>query len=201
MLAEKTRAEALRAFMAGRKVIVLDEYDDGSIGAENLEDMLPEDVRYLVNVPACVNPEFEQAVQDMEKPVRRYELPTPELSAGESEYGVAPPSEGPEMNKGLPAGKTKKEICREFKEQGLSMKEISNKTGIPYNTVYYYFTDRQSGYKRAPGRNADRHLCKTCCYRGKNSGCDYCIFTDKDRGCDPADCDKYKKGARLKCKD
>lgn len=105
------------------------------------------------------------------------------------------------MNKGLPAGKTKKEICLELKEQGLSMKEISNETGIPYNTVYYYFTGGRSRYKRAPGSNADRHLCKTCQYRGKNSGCDYCIFTDKDRGCDPADCDKYKKGARLKCKD
>lgn len=95
MLAEKTRAEALRAFLGGRKVIVLDEYDDGSISAENLEDMLQEDVRYLVNVPACADPEFEQAVQNMEKLDRRYELPTPGLSTGEPEHateeGTQPP--------------------------------------------------------------------------------------------------------------
>ena len=68
MLTEMSLKEALKYFMKGRKVLVLNEYDDKSISAERIEDCLPKEAKYLVDVPAVPNPEFEQAVQDMIEP-------------------------------------------------------------------------------------------------------------------------------------
>lgn len=68
MLTEMSLKEALKYFMKGRKVLVLNEYDDKSISAERIEDCLPKEAKYLVYVPAVPNPEFEQAVQDMVEP-------------------------------------------------------------------------------------------------------------------------------------
>ena len=68
MLTEISLKEALKYFMKGRKVLVLNEYDDKSISAERIEDCLPKEAKYLVDVPAVPNPEFEQAVQDMVEP-------------------------------------------------------------------------------------------------------------------------------------
>ncbi len=65
MYTEMSLKEALKYFMNGRKVLVLNEYDDKSISAERIEDCLPKEAKYLVDVPAVPNPEFEQAVQDM----------------------------------------------------------------------------------------------------------------------------------------
>lgn len=68
MLTEMSLKEALKYFMKGRKVLVLNEYDDKSISAERIEDCLPKGAKYLVDVPAVPNPEFEQAAQDMVEP-------------------------------------------------------------------------------------------------------------------------------------
>lgn len=68
MPTEMSLKEALKYFMKGRKVLVLNEYDDKSISAERIEDCLPKEAKYLVDVPAVPNPEFEQAVQDMVEP-------------------------------------------------------------------------------------------------------------------------------------
>ena len=68
MLTEMSLKEALKYFMKGRKVLVLNEYDDKSISAERIEDCLPKEAKYLVDVPAVPNPEFEHAVQDMVEP-------------------------------------------------------------------------------------------------------------------------------------
>ena len=68
MYTEMSLKEALKYFMKGRKVLVLNEYDDKSISAERIEDCLPKEAKYLVDVPAVPNPEFEQAVQDMVEP-------------------------------------------------------------------------------------------------------------------------------------
>lgn len=68
MLTEMSLKEALKYFMKGRKALVLNEYDDKSISAERIEDCLPKEAKYLVDVPAVPNPEFEQAVQDMVEP-------------------------------------------------------------------------------------------------------------------------------------
>lgn len=68
MLTEMSLKEALKYFMKGRKVLVLNEYDDKNISAERIEDCLPKEAKYLVDVPAVPNPEFGQAVQDMVEP-------------------------------------------------------------------------------------------------------------------------------------
>ena len=66
MLVEKSRAEAIKAFLSGRKVNVLTEFEDGSMVVESIEAILSEeDTRYLVDVPAVEDPEFRQAVEDM----------------------------------------------------------------------------------------------------------------------------------------
>lgn len=68
MYTEMSLKEALKYFMKGRKVLVLNEYDDKSISAERIEDCLPKEAKYLVDVPAVPNQEFAQAVQDMVEP-------------------------------------------------------------------------------------------------------------------------------------
>lgn len=68
MYTEMSLKEALKYFMKGRKALVLNEYDDKSISAERIEDCLPKEAKYLVDVPAVPNPEFEQAIQDMVEP-------------------------------------------------------------------------------------------------------------------------------------
>ena len=57
MLVEKSREEALKDFLRGKKVIVLVDYDDASLDADLLENMLPEEFHYLVNVPEVSTPE------------------------------------------------------------------------------------------------------------------------------------------------
>ena len=90
MLTEKSRNKALEAFLKGRKVIVMTVFDDGSIAAERLEDILmTEDRRYLVDVPAVENPEFGQAVAEMvgqkqEEPTKeKSSTPPPDGAGGE----------------------------------------------------------------------------------------------------------------------
>ena len=88
MLTEKTRNKALEAFVKGRKVIVITVFDDGSIAAEKLEDILmTEDVHYLVDVPAVENPEFKQAVADMVQPAQKREEPAEEKSSTPPQRG------------------------------------------------------------------------------------------------------------------
>lgn len=68
MLVEKSVKEALMDYAKGRKVVVLQCSEDGKIDANLLSDFLEYDSnKYLVDVPAVVNPEFEAAVQDMMK--------------------------------------------------------------------------------------------------------------------------------------
>ena len=52
------------------------------------------------------------------------------------------------------------------------------------------------------GFNADRHLCKTCCYRASVKGnnlknkCNYFLITGELRRCKASECNKYIKGAK-----
>ena len=79
MLTEKTRNKALEAFLKGRKVIVMTVFEDGSIAAEKLEDILmTEGSHYLVDVPAVEDPEFKQAVADMINPDQKQDEPSRE---------------------------------------------------------------------------------------------------------------------------
>lgn len=61
MLVEMTREEAMKAFLKGKQVRMLVDYDDGSMTVGSMEEMLPEEgVHYLVTVPAVDNPEFAE---------------------------------------------------------------------------------------------------------------------------------------------
>ena len=66
MLVERPVMKALQDYLKGKKVVVIGEYDDGSIESMKMEDVLPQDgFHYLVDVPAAPNPDFEDAVQEM----------------------------------------------------------------------------------------------------------------------------------------
>lgn len=69
MLVEKSLKEALEYYIKGKPVTALWIGEDGSMEAMPLSDILdqPEN-HFLVDVPAVVNPDFEQAVQDMVEP-------------------------------------------------------------------------------------------------------------------------------------
>lgn len=68
MLVEKSVKEALIDYAKGRKVVVLQFDAKGRIDANLLSDLFEdENNKYLVDVPAVIDPEFESAVQDMMK--------------------------------------------------------------------------------------------------------------------------------------
>lgn len=68
MLVEKSVREALMDYANGRKVVVLQFDAKGRIDANLLSDFFEdENNKYLVDVPAVIDPEFESAVQDMMK--------------------------------------------------------------------------------------------------------------------------------------
>ena len=78
---EMSRDKALKKFLGGRRVVILTEFEDGSVGAENLSELLSEkDTRYLVDVPAAEDPDFSAAVSDM---VRQDPEQTAETAASE----------------------------------------------------------------------------------------------------------------------
>ena len=205
MLTEMSLKEALKYFMKGRKVLVLNEYDDKSISAERIEDCLPKEAKYLVDVPAVPNPEFEQAVQDMVEP---------DQNENDAEGGrTAPPPDQPEKKleketvaaPGKMSREEKSKIIRPLIKKGLKNKEIAERTGIPIGTVNGLSGAIRKELKNPlqaeiikSGNNSDRHKCRTCQYRHSDAGgCDYCIHTGKERGCDVEVCDKAVEGPRL----
>jgi len=196
MYTEMSLKEALKYFMKGRKVLVLNEYDDKSISAERIEDCLPKEAKYLVDVPAVPNPEFEQAVREMveagEDDIYRDELDPDEIIQDETREGPTPTEPEERMEKetvDLPADNTKekKEIIRKLVEEGYTNNEISDQTGIPYGTVYMHAKrKREHDEADMTGDNSDRHKCRTCQYRHSDAG-----------GCDVEVCDKAVVGERL----
>ena len=205
MLTEMSLKEALKYFVKGRKVLVLNEYDDKSISAERIEDCLPKEAKYLVDVPAVPNPEFEQAVQDMVEPDQNEndaegdeQLPPPDQPEKklEKETVAAP---------GKMSREEKSKIIRPLIKKGLKNKEIAERTGIPLGTVNGLSGPIRKELKNPvkaemikSGDNSDRHKCRTCQYRHSDAGgCDYCIHTGKERGCDVEVCDKAVAGERL----
>ena len=205
MYTEMSLKEALKYFMKGRKVFVLNEYDDKSISAERIEDCLPKEAKYLVDVPAVPNPEFEQAVQDMVEPDQNEndaegdeQLPPPDQPEKKLEKEtVATP--------GKMSREEKSKIIRPLIKKGLKNKEIAERTGIPLGTVNGLSGPIRKELKNPVkaemikfGDNSDRHKCRTCQYRHSDAGgCDYCIHTGKERGFDVEVCDKAVVGERL----
>ena len=204
MLTEMSLKEALKYFVKGRKVLVLNEYDDKSISAERIEDCLPKEAKYLVDVPAVPNPEFEQAVQDMVEPDQNEndtegdeQLPPDQPEKKLEKETVAAP--------GKMSREEKSKIIRLLIKKGLKNKEIAERTGIPLGTVNGLSGSIRKELKNPAkvemiksGDNSDRHKCRTCQYRHSDAGgCDYCIHTGRERGCDVEVCDKAVVGERL----
>lgn len=204
MYTEMSLKEALKYFMKGRKVLVLNEYDDKSISAERIEDCLPKEAKYLVDVPAVPNPEFEQAVQDMVEPDQNEnddegdeQLPPDQPEKKLEKETVAAP--------GKMSREEKSKIIRPLIKKGLKNKEIAERTGIPIETVNGLSGAIRKELKNPvqaeiikSGDNSDRHKCRICQYRHSDAGgCDYCIHTGKERGCDVEVCDKAVVGERL----
>lgn len=183
MLTEMSLKEALKYFMKWRKVLVLNEYDDKSISADRIEDCLPKEAKYLVDVPAVPNPEFEQAADQPEKKL-------------EKETVAAP---------GKMTREEKSKIIRPLIKKGLKNKEIAERTGIPLGTVNGLSGPIRKELKNPvkaeminSGDNSGRHKCRTCQYRHSDAGgCDYCIHTGRERGFDVEVCDKAVEGPRL----
>lgn len=216
MLKEISMNKALDAFLKGRKVVVVNVYDDGSINAEKLEDVLPkEGAHYLVDVPAVENPDFSRAIADMVHGSDQ----KPEEPAGRESN--TPPPTGPEVSDPLPAGtgKTKKETALELAAQGMNAGQIARQIGAKYSTVYHWLNPEKCrpkskkqeipvDYKNPdakPGWNADREKCKTCRYRQRKrneitGGCDYISIAGHSRGCAAENCDRYVKGDRMEQK-
>lgn len=204
MYTEMSLKEALKYFMKGRKVLVLNEYDDKSISAERIEDCLPKEAKYLVDVPAVPNQEFEQAVQDMVEPDQNEndaegdeQLPPQTNRRGNWKKTVAA--------SGKMSREEKSKIIRPLIKKGLKNKEIAERTGIPLGTVNGLSGPIRKELKNPvkaemikSGDNSDRHKCRACQYRHSDAGgCDYCIHTGKERGCDVEVCDKALVGDRL----
>ena len=137
-----------------------------------------------------------------------YVLEEPEVPA----EVPAEPKEEPKPGKPKKAAKAKKEnkkdIVRDLLEKGLTIRQISEQSGIKYATVWTCVErirkeDMSVADKAGSGPNADRHLCKICQYRpgasqGDKFGCAYLLITGHSRGCGAAECDKFVKGEPIK---
>ena len=175
-----------------------------------LSDILdrPEN-HFLVDVPAVINPDFEQAVQGM---TEADQVDPEEIirAVHETQEGITPPPTEPEERMeeetiDLPADniEDKKEKIRKLVEEGYTNREIADRTGIPFGTVGYHAA-RFRKKEKEPVDNSDRHLCKTCKFRSNRptvNSCDYAGLMNHSRGCKVEECTKYEKGARMKMKD
>ena len=209
MYIEKSLKEALEDYILGRPVTVLWTGNNGGMNAMRLSDLLEqEENHYLVNVPAVANPEFEQAVREMEESAQ----PEPEeiiQAVHETQESITPPEKPEERMEeqtiDLPADniEDKKEKIRKLVEEGYTNREIADQTGIPFGTVGYHAA-RFRKKEKEPVDNSDRHLCKTCKFRSNRptvNSCDYAGLMNHSRGCKVEECTKYEKGARMKMKD
>nr|WP_300826454.1 hypothetical protein [uncultured Schaedlerella sp.] len=114
-----------------------------------------------------------------------------------------------EGKKTKPRAKNTRAIIEPYVRQGIPNTEIAEKTGIKYSTVWAAAKKIRDQMAETKGKNADRHLCKTCKYRAatynqKNTGikCEYALKSGKrSRRCNVEDCDKYEKGAPVRVKD
>ena len=210
MYIEKSLKEALEDYMLGRPVTVLWTGNDGGMNAMRLSDLLEqEENHYLVNVPAVANPEFEQAVREMEESAQ----PAPEEiipAVHEPQESITPPEKPEERMEeetiDLPADniEDKKEKIRKLVEEGYTNREIADRTGIPFGTVGYHAARFRKKEKEPAVDNSDRRLCKTCKFRSNRptvNSCDYAGLMKHSRGCKVEECTKYEKGARMKMKD
>ena len=200
--------KAIDYYRKGKEVIVLDRASVGENGKSGYDtfpfEELFKDLDFLVDVPAVVNPDFEQAVQDMVEP---------DQNENDAEGDEQLPPDQPEkkleketvVSPGKMTREEKSKIIRPLIKKGLKNKEIAERTGIPLGTVNGLSGPIRKELKNPvkaemikSGDNSDRHKCRTCQYRHSDAGgCDYCIHTGRERGCDVEVCDKAVAGERL----
>ncbi len=206
-----TFEQAMKYYMAGREVIVLDR---NSLGANRkgydtfpFEDLF-NNIEFLADLSAVENPEFNKAIKEM---ISENSEPEPEEEEPEEDM---PNFSGGGTEDSTPSElvKSKTEIVEDLVEQGKSPKEIAEITGYDKQFIYqvrYLLKKKREKDEPAPvfekGHNADRHLCKTCMYRCKSQnangvGCEYALYHDHTRGCAVEDCNVYKKGDPIKTK-
>lgn len=110
-------------------------------------------------------------------------------------------------------------IIKEMVRQKKTNREIAEVTGLNWWTVRDYARSiglkgikrgsqgirkdrKKDGYNKGKaGPNADRHLCKTCIYRGRNDqvgNCSYIEIEGHSRGMQAAECTVYRKGRKRK---
>ena len=212
MLVEKNLKEALEYYIKGKPVTALWIGEDGNMKAMPLSDILnqPEN-HFLVDVPAVVNPDFEQAVQDMAEADQVDPDDIIQVAHETQEGIIPPPPEKPEERMeeekiDLPADniEDKKEKIWKLGEKGYTNREIADRTGISFGTVGYHAARFRKKEKEPAVDNSDRHLCKTCKFRSNRptvNSCDYAGLMKHSRGCKVEECTKYEKGARMKMKD
>lgn len=206
MLVENTREETLKAFLNGNKgTMAAVRMADGETRFVHISSLLPADAVYFINVEL-------EAGEDYGEKILQH------CQGGETETGAPPADQKPgksekpikvDVQRVKPKRKTAGDIIEPYVRQGLPNSEIAKKTGIKYSTVQMAAKKIRDQLAETKGKNADRHLCKTCRYRAgvyyqKGSGIkyEYALKSGKNtRGCDVEDCDKYEKGAPVKVKD
>lgn len=211
---EKRLEDAIKAYTKGKKVVVLQELEDGSLHSCTMEDYIDDKTHFLVDVPAAENPDWNKAMYEMivgssqqpeETDTEQSKLEEPQLEEPRQEdpnnfSGGATPSVPEELKE------NKFDVVKDLTRQGKSAKEIVEITGYSKNLVYQYQYKIRQGQQEgpqtvAPGHNADRHLCKTCKWRSTDNniksganGCEYSIRHNHSRGCKVEDCNVYEKG-------
>ena len=160
MLVENTREETLKAFLDGnKKTMVAVRMEDGSMRFVHLTTLLPADGVYFINV------ELEPGEDYKEKVLRNGQggevNPHPADQAPGKDRGTKKEDAG----KVKPKKKTAGDIIEPYVRQGLPDSEIAEKTGIKYRTVWAAAKKIRERLEETKGKNADRHLCKTCKYR------------------------------------
>lgn len=102
-----------------------------------------------------------------------------------------------------------KDKAKELHSSGMKTKEIAGQLGISYQTVWNWLNKvyvqkekKDKPDKKVPVKdNSDRHLCKTCRFRGDatgKNGCDYIEIVGHSRGCSVEECNVYERGKREK---
>lgn len=206
MLVENTREEALKAFLNGSDVRIAVNTGNGPMAFISLGEMVPPEAVYFINVDLAPGEDYEEKVLQRKKRMK----PETDILSADRKPGEAVGTKKENDQKAKPKRRTTGEIIEPYVRQGLSDSEIAKKTGIKYTTVWEAAKKIRERMAETKGKNADRHLCRTCKYRaaayypnGTGIKCEYALKsgTKNSRGCDVEDCDKYEKGAPIKVKD
>lgn len=180
MFQEMSLKDALKKYIAGKKVLCLQIYEDGRVDANDLSDFLEgKQLHYLVDVVAVKNPDFEEAVQKMvsqKKPELKEKLKSPHTK--------------PKATKQPANKKIDDELARKLLAEGKTQSEIAKIFGVKSSTMSIWVK------KHKEDADADRK-CGTCKYRDNTPGrgrCNYLTITGHSRGCSAENCSVYEAG-------